>query len=88
MIITGLYLIQGKHFFDSIRPAGDKPVAVTHVPAPSCPNKMQAPVYVSGRGCGLDSGLWLSPVAGACEDDNEHSGSVKGGQFVDHLSYC
>jgi len=36
--------------------------------------------------CGLDeSGSGLRPVAGSCEDGNESSGSIKGGQFLDLL---
>jgi len=30
----------------------------------------------------------LDTVVRCCEHGNEHSGSVKGGQFLDHLSYC
>jgi hypothetical protein len=38
-------------------------------------------------GCGLDSpGPGLGPVAGSCEHDNETSGSIKGGEFLDQLS--
>jgi hypothetical protein len=27
-------------------------------------------------------------VAGSCENGNEHSGSIKGGEFIDYLSDC
>jgi hypothetical protein len=38
---------------------------------------------VWGR-CGLDeSGTGLGPVADSCEDGNEPSGSIKGGEFLD-----
>jgi hypothetical protein len=33
---------------------------------------------------GLDvSGSGQGPVAGSCEPDNENSGSIKGGEFLD-----
>jgi len=39
--------------------------------------------------CGLDApGSEYGPVAGSCEHDNEPSGSLKGGEFFDHLSNC
>jgi hypothetical protein len=34
--------------------------------------------------CVLESsGLGQGPVAGPCENDNESSGSIKGGEFLD-----
>jgi len=37
--------------------------------------------------CGLDaSGSRQVPVVGYCEHGNEHSGSIKGGEFLDQLS--
>jgi hypothetical protein len=34
--------------------------------------------------CGLDScGSEYGPVAGSCEHGNEHSASIKGGEFLD-----
>jgi hypothetical protein len=37
--------------------------------------------------CGLDAcGLGQGPVAGSSERDNEPSGSIKGGEFLDLLS--
>jgi hypothetical protein len=39
------------------------------------------------RGCGLDSsGSVEGPMAGSCEYGNEHSVSIKGGEFLDLLS--
>jgi hypothetical protein len=39
--------------------------------------------------CGLDSsGSGYGPVAGCCENGNEPSGSIKGGEFLDSLSDC
>jgi hypothetical protein len=36
---------------------------------------------------GLDSsGSGQGPVAGPCENGNESSGSIKGGEFLDYLS--
>jgi hypothetical protein len=38
---------------------------------------------------GLDaSGSGYGPVASSCEDDNEPSGSTKGGEFLDQMSDC
>jgi len=35
-------------------------------------------------GCGLDSpGSRQEPVAGSYDHDNEHSGTIKGGEFLD-----
>jgi hypothetical protein len=30
--------------------------------------------------------IWLRPLAGSCEHGNEHSGSIKPGEFLDWLS--
>jgi hypothetical protein len=39
------------------------------------------------RECELDSsGSGQGPMAGSCEHDNEPSGSIKGGEFLDHPS--
>jgi hypothetical protein len=36
------------------------------------------------RGCGLDPfGFRKGPAAGFCERSNEHSGSIKSGDFLD-----
>jgi hypothetical protein len=34
------------------------------------------------------TGSELSPVARCCEHCNQISGSIKGGQFLDHITYC
>jgi len=34
------------------------------------------------------SGSKYGPVAGSCKHDNEPSGSVKGGEYLDQLSDC
>jgi hypothetical protein len=37
--------------------------------------------------CDLDlSGSGYGPAAGSCEHGNEHSRSIKGGEFLDYLS--
>jgi hypothetical protein len=39
------------------------------------------------EGCGLDPlGSGQGLVAGSCEHDNETSGSIQGGEFLDQLS--
>jgi hypothetical protein len=42
-----------------------------------------------GGSCGLSaSGSGQKQVASYCEHDNEPSGSIKGGEFLDYLSVC
>jgi hypothetical protein len=43
-------------------------------------------VYLKEGGCGNVGWIQLAPVAGTYEHDNENSGSIKGGKFLEQMS--